>query len=348
MSPLPATNTLNAGIPAIDPSLAGLSSNDSLLPPLNGSTAHPPSFASSSSFPSTSISSTAVNPYDLPHPLPLALQSSHTYSTESDGQSATLAHAYALPAPPADPFGTSSYSAASNFAAARNPSKGKGRAVDRDLSQDIVVHDPEPDSPRSAGATSRKRARSASFGSSGLDGEEDEKEEEEDGEEEGGASPARTASAAPARHSRPKRRPGSLASRVDAAGGLERISGKRVKYKGLGGKKGVVLPLVPKAFRGNKSGAGEVDGAHGKEGEQDVEELLQKARDPAFAANLLASLTAQQDCYTRAYQALNDELFKAQVEESVLNNVKLLVLKRRDEIRYTERKKATAAVDNPE
>lgn len=43
---------------------------------------------------------------------------------------------------------------------------------------------------------------------------------------------------------------------------------------------------------------------------------------------VLETLAAQRDVYERAYGALHDELVKAQIEESVLNNVKTILIAR--------------------
>ncbi|BGP20594.1 hypothetical protein JCM10213v2_008757 [Rhodosporidiobolus nylandii] len=149
---------------------------------------------------------------------------------------------------------------------------------------------------------------------------------------------------------RSKPRSNSLAAKIQAAGGLDKVAGRRMKVKGLKGqglgKKGVVLPLVPEVFRsarkmqdgGEPSWLGEASGTD--EGtEEQLREELKRAKDPAFAITLLSALASHQDYYDRAYKALNDELVKAQIEESVLNNVKSIVVERRDEIRRAEKAK---------
>ncbi|GAA5938492.1 hypothetical protein JCM1841_006043 [Sporobolomyces salmonicolor] len=108
------------------------------------------------------------------------------------------------------------------------------------------------------------------------------------------------------------------------------------------GKKAIDPPIVPRLFR---SAAGQADDARRgtsrpvEEGEgegeltAEQEAALERAMDPSFATHLLTELARHQAHYERAYEALKAELTKAQIEESVLNNVKTVVLERRSAIR---------------
>ncbi|GAA5838575.1 hypothetical protein JCM11251_003429 [Rhodosporidiobolus azoricus] len=331
--------------PVIDPSLAALSESSPPVPPLAETGALPASsHAPFSSLASTTASLAQASPYDLPDP------STRVFPYADEGDSAVAGSstfAYDLPVPPAAvsgdaPFSTSSVHPTNAFTA---KGKGNARACDN-LPEDPVL----TGSPSYGARVTHKRARPASEdGSSGT--EEEEEDEEEQAEEDGGSPAPETTGKGKGGTStvtrrRRDHRHGIFANRIQKAGGVERLAGRRVKYKGVGGSKGVVVPLLPEAAREKR---GQVkDGelvCEGFDGAADLEQLLVQASEPDFATSLVASLVQQQERYARAYQALNDELFKAQVEESVLNNVKQLLVKRRDDIRHAEKTRARDAQD---
>ncbi|BGP35749.1 hypothetical protein JCM10296v2_007601 [Rhodotorula toruloides] len=117
--------------------------------------------------------------------------------------------------------------------------------------------------------------------------------------------------------------------------------------------KGVEVPPIPTLFQGRANLGKLLDsvkqvvvaGGHEArvfEGEgEDVmteEELdeLERAMDPALAKELLTDLAHQRETLDQAYAAFNDELFKAQIEESVLNNVQALLVEQRELMRKAQ------------
>jgi len=60
--------------------------------------------------------------------------------------------------------------------------------------------------------------------------------------------------------------------------------------------------------------------------EEERAALLSKGLEPEFSKTLLEALGTHAELYQRAYNALNDELIKVQIEEAVLRNVKTVVL----------------------
>ncbi|GAA5942225.1 hypothetical protein JCM10213_003839 [Rhodosporidiobolus nylandii] len=307
----------------IDLALAGLSRQTFPPPFPSAGSPFPPGSASTGPAPS---STRHYGTYDIP-------------SHGGDGDQAEASGAFPmggnwdgdtefeLPTPPS--FGLASSSSGQ---------KGKGKARAPSFPDDIAVDsfspsgldDPAP-SALSAKAQGKRRARSSSSASASFAGPQPY------------PYPARS-----------KPRNNSLAAKIQAAGGLDKVAGRRMKVKGLKGqglgKKGVVLPLVPELFRfarqmragGEPSWMGEGSGTD-EATEERLREELKRAKDPAFAITLLSALASHQDYYDRAYKALNDELVKAQIEESVLNNVKSIVVERRDEIRRAEKADEAAA-----
>ncbi|GAA5870997.1 hypothetical protein JCM8547_000053 [Rhodosporidiobolus lusitaniae] len=257
-----------------------------------------------------------------------------------------LADEYVLPVPPPLPGSASG-----------RKDKGKKRAR---VGQDGIEKDIEVESELAGGqgkGKKRARSRSQSYYSSGQeDGEfeqEEEQDEDEDEEEEGSPRPSRRARRSTSASTRrapaatsskvPRPKAGTIASRIHAAGGLESIAGKRAKVKGVGGRKGVVLPLLPEMLRSAEKVEGDEEPSLGFAGEEGamLEKEIARAKNPIFLTTLRASLASHEAYYDRAYQALHDELVKAQIEESVLSNVKRIVLERRDDIRYFQKSAAT-------
>ncbi|GAA6015140.1 hypothetical protein JCM10207_003615 [Rhodosporidiobolus poonsookiae] len=148
--------------------------------------------------------------------------------------------------------------------------------------------------------------------------------------------PASTAGPARKRARRGKSRGITLGDRIQAAGGLDKVAGRRMKGGKLGTRKyGVVLPLMPELFRSAKKVEnGEEPSWEGHEGNaEELKSELERARDPAFPSQLRAALASHRQFFEHQYQLLSEELIKAQIEESVLGNIKRIVVERRDKIR---------------
>ncbi|GAA5987081.1 hypothetical protein JCM11641_006422, partial [Rhodosporidiobolus odoratus] len=222
----------------------------------------------------------------------------------------------------------------------KNEDKGKGKEV---MVDDIPV-DSDSDHSSTASSSRRKdqrRMRSESTGSReefGADGEDD----QEDGRE-----ISTTPLPESIKGKKRKSRGIPIARRIRDAGGLSAVAGKRLKIKAIGGNRGVVLPLLPKLSGANRTGGGadssspdDEDATTVKTEKEWLRTELRKVQDPAFSVDLLSGMAAHQTFYDQAYKELEQELIKAQIEESVLNNVKSLVVERRDEIRRREKAKA--------
>ncbi|GAA5997695.1 uncharacterized protein JCM10292_001031 [Rhodotorula paludigena] len=151
----------------------------------------------------------------------------------------------------------------------------------------------------------------------------DEDDEDDDGGSDSGASssPAPSSSGSPVGR---RRRPAAV--RADLRRGT---TGVRLKAS----LRNLVPPPVPRAFA-DADLATLFDSPADRPGqagdlltaEQKAE--LERAMDPALGMTVLETLAAQRDVYERAYGALHDELVKAQIEESVLNNVKTILIAR--------------------
>ncbi|GAA6048736.1 hypothetical protein JCM3770_003935 [Rhodotorula araucariae] len=102
-------------------------------------------------------------------------------------------------------------------------------------------------------------------------------------------------------------------------------------------------PPVPRLFRIDNleelfAAIGDPDNSEGLNVlPDDLREALEDAMDPQAAEGLLETIDEQLSLYDRAWALLNAELTKAQVEESVLSNVKLIASNKRDEIRRAQK-----------
>ncbi|GAA6038744.1 hypothetical protein JCM8097_002377 [Rhodosporidiobolus ruineniae] len=250
---------------------------------------------------SLAFPSSSQSPYSLPPP-PFASTSSSTVYYDPAVAGGEDDGEMELPTPPATFFQLGGRSDGTTGAG-----KGKRRA-EYQPSSGADSEDEPAVSP--AGKKGKKRARSSP------------------------PPPAPSSSAPP----QPRGRRLPLSTRIDAAGGLDKLQGTRFRFRQVGGPKGVVVPLLPEEVR-----AGAADGEEGEEGGVEVEELLERVKDPAFSSALVASLAADEQRYAATYEALAAELAKAQEEERVLNEVKRIVVAQRDTLRYgpqTRRAKA--------
>ncbi|ORY82948.1 hypothetical protein BCR35DRAFT_303606 [Leucosporidium creatinivorum] len=129
---------------------------------------------------------------------------------------------------------------------------------------------------------------------------------------------------APARRSRSV----SVAGSASVDGGEESVKLKVKREKKplkKVTKKSVRRPELPALFK--------IDNPN-EEVLQEREKELQRAMDPELAKKVGASLAKQSDIYKKAYAALEQELIRVQIEESVLRNVKKVVRDERDKLRY--------------
>ncbi|BGP52065.1 hypothetical protein JCM10450v2_008036 [Rhodotorula kratochvilovae] len=105
----------------------------------------------------------------------------------------------------------------------------------------------------------------------------------------------------------------------------------------------ILPPAVPRAFRLDnlEELMGQLGDVNNTEGldvlPEELRDALEDAMDPETAENLLDTIDSQLALYDRAWTSLNAELTKAQVEESVLGNVKLIASNKRDEIRHLQK-----------
>ncbi|BGP27984.1 hypothetical protein Rt10032_c14g5322 [Rhodotorula toruloides] len=164
--------------------------------------------------------------------------------------------------------------------------------------------------------------------------------EEEDGDG-AGSSPAASGRA---------RSVSLAASTTKGKGGGKSASKNALKIKL---PKGVEAPPIPSMFQGHANlgklldsvkqvvvaGGGEARVFEG-EGEDVMtkEQLdeLERATDPDLIIKLLADLAQQRETLDKAYEALNNELFKAQIEQSVLQNVQALLVEHREMLRKAQ------------
>ncbi|PRQ70430.1 hypothetical protein AAT19DRAFT_11179 [Rhodotorula toruloides] len=189
--------------------------------------------------------------------------------------------------------------------------------------------------------------------------------EESDGEDDDGAGSSPAASG----------RGGSVSLAASTTKGKGRSGGASSTAKNalkVKLPKGVEVPPIPAMFQGHANlgklldsvkqvvvaGGGEARMFEGEGEDVMTEEQLnelERATDPCvpnpssaavhahqfllhsqLAIKLLTDLAHQRETLDQAYAALNDELFKAQIEENVLNNVQALLVEQRELMRKAQ------------
>ncbi|GAA5914317.1 hypothetical protein JCM8208_004433 [Rhodotorula glutinis] len=311
------------------------------------------SSSSSSSAPST------ARPRAYRHPTPpFSLAPSRTR---------TRTRTWAPPAPAPGPSHHHHAAAAERDERAPEPGrltaqdKGKGRAVSVEVDDDEVRaeeeeerrpakrprrtqprRDEQGDTPREAVEDVDERDGTYAQGSaSDVDDASSSSQEDDD------ASSSSSTSRPRSRSRLTRRRPPHL--RPDPSAPRTALDRRGIRLVGALHGLPVVPPVVPRVLRSGAAGEGKVDVdalleevADVEEGEgieglpRGLREALMEGMDPTRAEALLAALSDQIALYDRAHAALYAELAKAQVEESVLSNVKLVASEKRDKIRHEQ------------